>query len=136
MRACIPACDIVQWRRADQPTGLVLWLLSPRSCNSQSSHIINSCTLDMGIIMSVSNLPNCLKPRFELRPSWNIYDTFPTGTTPDTTKLLGVRSGVKATGKCIYEEENKGVQHHPRGTHDSREPTPPFQGLKESQQQG
>jgi len=63
-----------------------------------------------------------LNQKFELRPSWNnIYDTFPTGTTPDTTKLLGVRSGVKATGTCIYEEESKGVQHHPRGIHDSRE---------------
>lgn len=38
-----------------------LRLLAPESspsCNSHSSHIINFCTHDTGIIMSVSNLPN------------------------------------------------------------------------------
>jgi hypothetical protein len=61
---------------------------------------------------------------------------FPTGTTPDTTELLGVRSGVKARGTCTYEKKSKGAQHHPRSIQDSREPILLVQGLRKSQQQG
>ena len=55
----------------------------------------------------------CPTPRLnlssELRPSWNnIQDTFHTGSAQDTTKLLGVRCGVKTRGACTYDE-SKGV---------------------------
>jgi len=64
----------------------------------------------------------CLNLKFELRPSWNhIHDKFPTGTAQDTTELLGIRCEVKTRGACIYEEESKGVQHHLRCNHGSRE---------------
>jgi hypothetical protein len=74
-----------------------------------------------------------LNLRLELHPSWNdIYNTFPTGTTPDTTKILGVICGVKARGAYTYEEKSKGVQYHPRGIQGLRELTPPVQGPGES----
>jgi len=68
----------------------------------------------------------CPTPRlnlsFELRPSWNnIHDTFPSGTAPDTTELLGVRCEAKKRGTCTHDEENKGVQHNLRGNQGSRE---------------
>ena len=51
--------------------------------------MINSSTLDVGIITSVCSLPNSLNLKFELSPSWNnIHDTFPTGTAQDTAERL------------------------------------------------
>ena len=84
--------------------------------------------------MSANNLPNSdLNQGLSSVPPGT---TFPTGTTPDTIKLLGVTNGVKASGTCTYEEDSKGVQHHPRGIQDSREPIPLVQGSREIQQQG
>ena len=52
-------------------------------------------------------------------PRKNIRDTFPAGSMQDTTKLLGVRFGVKTRGACTYEE-SKGVQHHASDNQGSR----------------
>ena len=83
--------------------------------------LINTSTLDLGVIASVCSLPNSPSwLKFELRPSWkNIHDMFLTGTAQDKTELLGVRCGVKTREACNYDE-SKGFQHYLRRNHGSK----------------
>jgi hypothetical protein len=63
-------------------------------------------TVDVGIICKCvlpAQLPVLFRKfRTPSIPGNNIYDTFPTGTWPDTTELLGVRRVVKTRGACNY----------------------------------
>jgi hypothetical protein len=86
---------------------LVVVCRAPENGDERVGIKLDDHTLEVGIICKFvlpAHFPVLLRKfRTPSIPGNNIYDTFPTGTWPDTTELLDVRLVVKRRGACIYE---------------------------------